>query len=173
MTSSFRYPRLHQEPPTATEFDVAVAATRYWAAQDVDLTVSMFAEDIVYQLYVSRCSKPFGIERIGLEAMRAMLFDLLADFDYVNYASDILEAAGGVVRIQSRYRMRHRASGEELAGSKRFVCTVRGGLFTRIHEYHDAVLVEAFLELAKWRLREEGRAAGFRIRWPIESDALR
>lgn len=156
-----------------SELEVALAATAYWAAQDVDMTVSTFAQDIVYQLYVSRSAKPFGIERVGREAVRAMLFDVLADFDYLSYESAILEAGNGVVRIQSRYSMQHRATGEELSGSKRFVCMVRDGLFTRIHEYHDAILVEAFMKLAKWRLKEEGMAVCFRTRWPFEGRSSR
>ncbi len=167
MASSSRPLRLDTETRTLTEFEVASAATIYWAAQDVDMTVSTFSEDIVYQLFVSRSARPFGIERVGREAVREMLYDVLADFDYVSYESDILEAGNGVARVRSCYCMRHRATGEELTGSKRFVCTVRDGLLTRIHEYHDAVLVEAFIKLARWRLREDGLADVFRTRWPI------
>jgi len=147
--------RLTHAVRSTTDLEAVEAVLTYWAVQDVEMTVSLFAEDIVYQLYVSRSAKPYGIERTGKEAVKGMLYDLLAEFDYLTYEADILEVSRGVARIQQRYVLRHRSSGEELAGSKRFVCTLQNGLFTRIHEYHDAALVEAFMKLAKWRLNCE------------------
>lgn len=167
MTSSSRRIRIEPRAGNGSELAVALAATGYWAVQDVEMTISTFAEDIIYQLYACRSARVIVIERCGRESVRDMLYDVLADFDYDSCQYDILQADNGVVRVQSRYVMRHRASGEVLAGSKRFVCAVKNGLFTRVHEYTDAALVEAFFKLAKWRLQEDGSSASIRTHWPL------
>jgi len=159
MTSTPRQLRLGSEVRSRGDIAAVEAVIAYWAAQDVEMTVSMFADDIVYQLYVSRSAQHICIERTGRSAVRSMLYDLLADFDYLSYEADILEVNNGVARVHTSYIMRHRATGDELAGSKRFVCTLKNGLFTRLHEYHDAALVEAFMKLAKWRLGEQEQPA--------------
>ena len=133
-------------------------ALAYWSVQDVEQTLGLFSDDIVYQLYVCRSAFPFGGETRGKDAVRTLLFDILAQFDYVSYEPAILGVKDGVARIQTRYVMRHRASEEELCGSKRFVCTIKDGLITLIVEYHDAPLVEAFMRLANWRLDQNAAA---------------
>lgn len=133
-------------------------AIAYWSVQDVEATLGLLSDDIVYQLYVCKSALPFGGETRGKDAVRAMLFEILAAFDYIAYEPVILAVRGGVARIQTRYVMRHRASGEQLSGSKRFVCTMKDGAITLIVEYHDAPLVEAFMRLANWRL-DQGATA--------------
>lgn len=141
--------------PDRTLIDTALA---YWSVQDVEQTLGLFSDDIVYQLYICQSALPFGGETRGKEAVRTMLYDILAQFDYVSYEPAILGVKDGVARIQTRYVMRHRASEEELSGSKRFVCTIKDGLITLIVEYHDAPLVEAFMRLANWRLDQKATA---------------
>lgn len=138
---------------------VMAAVLDYWSAQDVEQTVALMADDIVYQLYVCNSAHPFGGEWIGRDAVRTLLFDLLAAFDYLAYDPVILDVQDGVARIQSSYRLRHRATGEDLSGSKRLVCTLHGGLVTRIHEYEDAPKFQAFLRLTDWRLALQGGTA--------------
>jgi ketosteroid isomerase-like protein len=133
-------------------------ALAFWSVQDVEQTLEAFSDDIVYQLYICQSALPFGGETRGKEAVRTMLFDILAQFDYVSYEPWILSVTAGVARIQTRYVMRHRASEEELAGSKRFVCTIKRGRITLIVEYHDAPLVKAFMELANWRIDQKAAA---------------
>ena len=147
---------LRPRPARSPSSDRAVveATLSYWSAQDVEQTVALFADDIVYQLYICQSAHPFGGERIGRDAVRDMLYDLLADFDYLSYRPVILAVRDGVARVQTHYHLRHRATGEHLTGSKRFVCVLQGGLVTRIHEYHDAPLVEAFMRLTDWRLAQ-------------------
>jgi ketosteroid isomerase-like protein len=128
------------------------ALTAYWSAQDVELTLGCFSDDVIYQLYICRSALPFGGEVHGKAAVRDLLFDILAVFDYVRYEPVILACSRGVARVQTHYVMRHRASGEELSGSKRFVCTLQGGLITRVFEYHDVELVEAFMRHANGRI---------------------
>jgi ketosteroid isomerase-like protein len=133
------------------EMDRAVieAVLRFWSVQDVEQTLACFSDDIVYQLYMCRSATPFGGEVIGIDDVRDLLFDILADFDYVRYEPTVLSVHDGVARIQTAYVLRHRASGEELGGSKRFICTLQNQRITRVFEYHDVALVEAFLRHAK------------------------
>lgn len=159
MTKASRPLRLHPARSPSSDHAVVEAMLSYWSAQDVEQTISLLAGDIVYQLYVCQSVHPFGGERVGREAVRDMLFDLLADFDYLSYRPVILDVRDGVARVQTHYHMRHRATGEHLTGSKRFVCTLQGGLVTRIHEYHDAPLVEAFMKLTDWRIAQAKLAA--------------
>ena len=151
----------------SSEYQAALAATTYWAAQDVEMAISTFSSNIVYRLFFSRPHNPFVFERIGHEQVREMLYDALADFDYLNFDATILEAGHGRVRIQSQYTIRHQQTGDELSGTKRYVCEVENGKFTRINEYQDSAILEAFLKLARWRMQQDGLAIAFRTVWPL------
>ena len=155
MTKAQNPPPLVPTGVPAQDRAVIESVFAYWSAQDVEQTVSLLSEDVVYQLYVCRSAHPFGGEWVGREAVRTLLFDLLAEFDYLAYEPTILEVHDGVARVHSRYHIRHRASGEDLSGSKRLICTLQNGLVTRIHEYEDAPMVEAFIRLTNWRLTQQ------------------
>jgi ketosteroid isomerase-like protein len=127
------------------------ALLRYWSAQDVEQTLSCFTDDIVYQLHICRSAHPFGGEMVGIDAVRTMLFDILAHFDTLQYEPVVLGVSDGVARIQTSYVLHHRASGTDLVGTKRFVCILAGGLITRVYEYHDMARVEAFMAYASSR----------------------
>jgi ketosteroid isomerase-like protein len=140
--------------PQRNERDRAVIedVLRFWCVQDVEQTLAYFSDDVVYQLYMCRSATPFGGEVIGIDAVRDLLFDILADFDYVAYVPTVLSVHNGVARIQTSYVLQHRASGEELSGSKRFICTLQDHQISRVFEYHDVALIEAFLRQATGRL---------------------
>jgi ketosteroid isomerase-like protein len=135
------------------------ALLQYWSVQDVEQTLDCLADDVIYQLYICRSALPFGGEMTGKPAVRDLLFDILAHFDYLHYEPVILNVSGGVARIHTHYVMRHRASGEHLAGSKRFVCTLQDGLITRVFEYHDVALIEAFMRHANGRIAARAATA--------------
>ena len=85
----------------------------------------------------------------GKEAVRTALFDILVQFDYLHYASDILDVRDGVARVQSRFVLRHRPTRRSLSGSKRQRIVISGGEIVRIDEYHDVALVDAFMRLTQ------------------------
>jgi ketosteroid isomerase-like protein len=122
-----------------------------WAVQDVEETLACLSDDVIYQLYICKSACSFGGETIGKDAVRAMLFDLLACFAYLDYEPTLLGVRDGVARIQTRYVLHHLASGTTLEGSKRFVCTLQGGIVSRVYEYHDRAMFEAFMNLAGGR----------------------
>lgn len=124
---------------------------RYWSVQDVEQTLSCFADDIIYQLHICQSAHPFGGEMVGIEAVRNLLFDILAHFDTLHYEPVVLGVRDGVARIQTSYVLHHRASGTDLVGTKRFVCILADGLITRVYEYHDMARVEAFMRYASSR----------------------
>ncbi|MBN9280598.1 MAG: nuclear transport factor 2 family protein [Hyphomicrobium sp.] len=131
--------------------DVVALFFEYWKAQDVDMALSLAAEDVVYNLYLSNSAVPHGGETRGRERCREVLYAVLADFDYLHYAPTIVGEDGDVVRAQVEFRYHHRRTGGLLAGTKRMVFAVEDGLITRVDEHHDAGLVEAFMRLTQQR----------------------
>lgn len=126
---------------------------QYWRAQDVESMLSTYADDIIYNVYTFQEAAPRFAEFSEKEAVRAVLYDILAEFDYLYYASNLIELRDGVARVQSQFVLRHRASGESLSGSKRQRIHVANGEIVRIDEYHDVAMVDAFMRLTKSRLR--------------------
>jgi ketosteroid isomerase-like protein len=130
----------------------------YWSVQDVENTLSVLDDDVIYQVYLSDSALPAGGATWGKEAMRHRLYDFLAAFDCLHYEPVILDVYRGVARVQTQYVFRHRDSRERLSGSKRSVCELAGGLVVRVDEHHDAALVAAFARLTRWRLQgDSGR----------------
>ncbi len=123
----------------------------YWKAQDVDMALSLATEDVVYNLYLSNSAVPHGGETRGRERCREVLYGVLADFDYLLYAPTIVNDDGDVVRAHVEFRYHHRRTGGLLAGTKRMVFTVTDDLISRVDEYHDAGMVEAFMRLTRHR----------------------
>jgi ketosteroid isomerase-like protein len=134
---------------------VVISFLQSWMAQDVEMTVAHAADDVVYALHISNEALPFGGETHGKERIKGVLYAILADFDYLKYEPVILSVRGDVVRVQVSYVYHHRRTGEDLVGSKRLVIKLKDGLVTRVDEYHDAALVEAFMRLARHRLADD------------------
>lgn len=122
-----------------------------WSVQDVELTIDHVHEDFVYALYISETALPYGGETRGKENVRAVLYAILAEFDYLRYEPEIVAVEGNVVRTSVAFVYHHRRTGENLSGTKRMVLRLKDGFITRIDEYHDAAKVEAFMRLAAQR----------------------
>lgn len=137
--------------------DLIETTLQYWSAQDVERTLELVSDNVVYQLYISQTALPYGGETRGKDDFRDVLFDILAQFDYLSYEPVILGICGDVARVQTRCVLHHRASGHELDMSKRSVFRIKHGLIVRIDEYLDAALVESFMRLAQWRIRENAQ----------------
>lgn len=132
---------------------LVAAFLAHWRVQDVEMTLAHTSEDIVYALYISEHALPYGGETSGKASIRNVLYAILAEFDYLKYDPTIVAVDDDVVRAQVQFTYHHRLTGENLAGSKRLVFTVRDGLVVRIEEYHDAGMVEAFMRLTAHRTR--------------------
>jgi ketosteroid isomerase-like protein len=122
-----------------------------WSVQDVEMTIEHVHEDFVYALYISETALPYGGETRGKDNVRAVLYAILAEFDYLRYDPEIISVDGDMVRVAVAFVYHHRRTGENLSGTKRFVIHLRDGLITRIDEYHDAAKVEAFMRLTAQR----------------------
>ena len=122
-----------------------------WSVQDVEMTVAHVHEDFVYALYISETALPYGGETRGRDNVRAVLYAILAEFDYLRYEPEIISVEGDVVRVAATFVYHHRRTGEDLSGTKRMVFQLSDGRIARIDEYHDAAKVEAFMRLAAQR----------------------
>ena len=123
-----------------------------WSVQDVELTATLFHDDMVYRLDVVSDLLPFGGEWRGKDACREAMFSILEEFDYLRYDPTIMSVRGRVVRAQVHFKYQHRRTGGVLEGRRRLVFTVQKGLIVRVHGYHDAELVDAFMRLTHSRI---------------------
>jgi ketosteroid isomerase-like protein len=132
--------------------EVVEAFFAYWGVQDVEMTCALFDDNIVYKLYVTRSVLPFGGEWRGLSACRNNLFSILEEFDYLSYEPTLVSVRGRVVRAHVRFKYQHRRTGGILEGTRRLVFHVRNGRIMQMHGFHDAQLVDAFMQLTQYRM---------------------
>ncbi len=122
-----------------------------WAAGDVETTLAHLHDGIVYKIHTS-VVLPFGGEKRGHEALRELMFTVLADFDVLLYSPNYIRASNDGVRANVGYIYRHRATGEVLEGTRRLLIQIRDGLIGRIDGYYDDRMVEAFMRLTQHRI---------------------
>jgi len=122
-----------------------------WDTQDVETTMAYIDDQAVYALYVSQQTVPFGGVSEGKDAIRATLYMMLEQFDYLRFDRAIVGVDGDVVRVQTQFKFHHRRTGGNLEGSMRTVFTVKDGLVVRCDEYLDEELLEAFMRLVHQR----------------------
>ncbi len=131
--------------------DVAISFLASWSVQDVEMTAMHLHKNIIYKIHVPVEIRPFGGERHGIDECREAMFAILKDFDYVEYIPTIVSSIGNVVRAQIRFKCRHRHTGCVLEGTRRLVIRVRDNLVDRVDSYHDARLIETFMQLTQNR----------------------
>jgi ketosteroid isomerase-like protein len=130
---------------------VVEAIIARWNTQDVETTMAYIAEDAEYALYVSEQTVPFaGVSR-GRDEIRATLYMMLAEFDYLRFDREIVGVDGDVVKVQTQFKFHHRRTGGNLEGSMRTIFTVKGGMVVRCDEYLDQGLVDTFMRLTRQR----------------------
>ena len=130
-------------------FEVVKQALAYWKVQDVEQTLAHYSEDIVYRSFTFHNAFPTVQVLRGRDEIRDMMFDVLAQFDYIRYEPVTIDVIGGIAHVQVAFDLRHRTSGEHLSGSKWQFFVVSGGQIQRIHQFHDETLVTAFLRMAR------------------------
>ena len=123
-----------------------------WSAQDVEMTLLHLHENVVYKVHSTREVLPFGGEQCGQEALRDLMFSILADFDVLLYAPNFITPVADGVRTNVKFNYRHRATGEVLEGTRRLLIQIRNGLIVRIDGFYDDRMIEAFMRLTKHRI---------------------
>jgi ketosteroid isomerase-like protein len=132
----------------------------YWKVQDIEMTLRLCHDDVVYQLHVDPIAVPYAGETRGKDAFRETMHHMQKEWDYVRYESVLLGIEDSVARVQTQFSYRHRASGETLAGSKRWVIVIRDGLVARVDDYQDAALIAAFMRLCQDHMLNLGQESG-------------
>jgi ketosteroid isomerase-like protein len=132
--------------------EVVEAFFAYWGVQDVEMTCALMDDKVVHKLHAAREVLPFGGEWRGPSAFRNALFSFLEEFDYLTYTPTITGVRRNVVRAHVRFKYQHRRTGGILEGTRRLVFRVRNGHIVRIDAYHDAQLVDAFMQLTQHRM---------------------
>lgn len=135
-----------------TSREVVEAFFAYWGVQDVEMSCALFHDDMVYALRVDRNSLPFGGEWRGVEACRQAMFSLLEEFDYLVYEPTIVSVRDRTVRAHVRFKYQHRRTGGILEGTRRLVFHVVNGQIMSIEGYHDARLIDVFMQLTEQRM---------------------
>jgi ketosteroid isomerase-like protein len=131
---------------------VVEAIITIWNTQDVEATLAYIDDDAVYTLYVSEESVPFAGVSNGKDEIRATLFMMLAEFDYLKFDRTIVGVVDDVVKVQTQFKFHHRRTGCNLEGSMRSVFTIgNSGLVVRCDEFMDRGLVEAFMAMVRVR----------------------
>ena len=123
-----------------------------WSAQDVEMTLMHLHENVVYKVHSSREVLPFGGEQRGQEALRDLMFSVLADFDVLLYSPNFITLVDDGVRANVKFIYRHRATGEYLEGTRRLLIQFGDGVIARIDGYYDDRMIEAFMRLTKHRI---------------------
>lgn len=140
-----------ESPSVVGARSVIEAIIAVWNTQDVEATLAYIDDDAIYALYVSEETVPFGGVSKGKDEIRATLFMMLAEFDYLRFDRVIAGVDGDVVKVQTQFKFHHRRTGENLEGSMRTVFTVRDGLVVRCDEYLDRSLLDAFMRMVRER----------------------
>lgn len=138
-------------PLTIDARSVVEAVIAVWNTQDVEATLAYVDDDAVYALYVSEETVPFGGVSNGKDEIRATLFMMLSEFDYLRFDRTIVGVDDDIVKVQTQFKFHHRRTGGNLEGSMRTVFTIENGLVVRCDEYLDRGLVEAFMAMVRSR----------------------
>jgi hypothetical protein len=131
--------------PESDPRTVVETFARYWSVQDVQMACSVLADDCVLTMNIAQTLLPFAGEKRGREAIEAALHTILAEWDYIRFEFTIVSINGALARCKIDYVYRHRRSGADLSGTSRLNIAVGEDGITRIDEYHDAAMVEAFV----------------------------
>jgi ketosteroid isomerase-like protein len=125
---------------------------RLWATQDVESTFAYVADDVVYSLNIDEDLAPFAGVTHGREGMIAAFYQMIEQYDYLDWKQVIVGVEGNVARVQTQFRLHHRRTGTNLEGSMRTVITMGDdGMMIRCEEFLDRGLVESFMRLAQHR----------------------
>lgn len=127
-----------------------------WRVQDLEMALVHVHPEIVYELHNGPDASPLAGVYRGIDRVRDLGYSVLAEFDYIRYEPTIVGVDGDIVRAQVIFGLRHRVSGHVIEGSQRSVFVVRDGLIRSIDVYEDALMVAAFMRLARGSAPADG-----------------
>lgn len=139
---------------TAATRAVVAAALECWSRRDLDATMALVADHVLYVLNIDGGLAPYVRSVDGKPGVRENLRLLLEAFAFERFEVTSLKADGQMARAHISVSYRHQATREELSTSYHVLIEVTDGLITMIEENHDVRYVEAFLRL----VRSEQRA---------------
>lgn len=120
-----------------------------WWRQDVEATLSFFAESVFYTVHHSECGANGESRIVGKPQMRAHLSGVRDTWQFIYLAPTVLVTKGNNVRGQVLFLSVHRQTGLRYSGTKRFEWRVDNGLVTKCAKFHDADGLRAFLAMAQ------------------------
>ena len=123
-----------------------------WRVQDVESALGHLHDEIVYTLHNGPDAEPFAGTYRGIECVRALAYDVLAEFDYLSYEPTIINECCNVAQVHVAFRIRHRVTGDVIEGTQRSVFGVRDGVIASVDIYEDTARLEAFMRLLAQRM---------------------
>ncbi len=130
-----------------TTEDVVRDALSAYASGDFEGFFARIHDDVVYTLYLDEEVVPFAGEARGKPELKARIAAMHAIFEYVLWRPMHVRTQGEIGINQIEFMLKHRATGESVAGRCRFVTHVVSGKVVRIQEHHDAERIQAFMRL--------------------------
>jgi ketosteroid isomerase-like protein len=118
-----------------------------WAARDLEGTLAVFAEDVVFAIHLPEDVVPFAGEVQGRDKLAPRLQAIIDEFDFLEYVPLQITAQGGSFHSRVRFHYRHKETGLEYEGNMRHVWRVEGDRIVRFEEFHDAERVRTFFRL--------------------------
>ncbi|MFT3730788.1 MAG: nuclear transport factor 2 family protein [Hyphomicrobium sp.] len=142
----------------ATAHAIVEAAHAAWRNGDIEAVLDQYVDDLVAITNAGPDWQPMIIE--GKAAMRARYAPIM---DIIDSRTTILsfDFDGSSARIRFGAFLRHRATGLEMKGTYREMCTFRGDKIARIEDFHDVAKIAAFWRLIEFEtLQHMGDAVG-------------
>jgi ketosteroid isomerase-like protein len=128
----------------ADERSAMIDALMAWQAQDLDLLLTYFADDVLYLINVDGIQVPYAMSAVGKEDLRGRLQLVIDTFLLERYTVEKIVHDADHSRAYAHGVYRHRATGEPLDIRFRFCAWISNGLLVRVHELHDAAYLQAF-----------------------------
>jgi ketosteroid isomerase-like protein len=138
---------------------IVEAAIRAWFLQDVDTTLAYCHDDVCYVIHGPPEAK-FARQYCGKGEVRAYLNSVCDAWDFIFMEPTGVTNDGNMVREITRFRSRHKASGDILESVKRHVWIVEGGRIVRVDEFQDTPFMRAFLKLHEYQGFSDARDRG-------------
>jgi len=121
-----------------------------WFRQDIALTLAFCHDDICYVIH-GPPEEAFARTYRGKAEVGAFLQSVVDAWEFIVMDPTGVISSGNVVREVTRFRSRHKPSGEILESVKRHIWTLDGGRISRVDEFQDTPAMRAFLKLGECR----------------------
>ena len=120
-----------------------------WGADEIGRVLDMAHDDAAYRIHVPRQVLPFAGNHLGKPAIRRCLETIKRDFHFLAFGVDWIRANEDTIRARIVYYYRHEPTGEQLEANFRHVWRVDGGKVRSLDEFHDVVMLRAFLDMVR------------------------